>query len=260
MKIALVQLAAPAGDVASTVDYALSLMTKAVQQGAELCVLPELWTTGYRLKTVSRLAEPQDGPTLTKLRQFATAHQVEIIAGSIAELAGSTVYNTTYAIRRDGSLGGKYRKIHLFSLTSEQNYFSPGNSKGLAEMSFGKAGLIICYDLRFPELTRSLALSGCPALFVPAAWPETRGQHWLTLNIARAIENQCFVIAVNTVGKYGNINFFGNSLVVTPWGEILVQGSSTQEEIVFTELDFSLIADVRQKISMYADRRPEYYI
>ncbi|MBP2651184.1 MAG: carbon-nitrogen hydrolase [Firmicutes bacterium] len=259
MRTALIQVDITPGNVTANLTKAITLMTKGVAEGATLFVLPELWTTGYKLRSIDKLAETEEGPTLTRLRQFAADHHVEIISGSIAELADNNIYNTTYAINSSGTIVAKYRKLHLFSLMDEHRYFTAGNSKGIANMSFGKAGLIICYDLRFTELTRSLALAGCNTLFVPAEWPTIRGSHWLNLNIARAIENQLFVIAVNCVGRYGNSTFFGNSLVINPWGEIITQGSSTAEQVIVTNIDFSLVDEARNKIPIFTDRRPEYY-
>ncbi|MBP2653439.1 MAG: nitrilase [Firmicutes bacterium] len=261
MKTALIQMNIKLGDVATNQAKADTLMTAGLKEGAKLFVLPELWTTGYKLENIFEFAEPENGPTITMLRHFAISHQVEIIAGSLAEKAGDKIYNTAYTIDRRGEIVAKYRKIHLFGLglMNEKDYLSSGNTQEIFDLSTGKAGLIICYDLRFTELPRALALKGCRTLFVPAQWPAARGQHWLTLTLARAIENQMFVIAVNRVGSDSNTTFFGNSLAVSPWGEILAQGSASEEQTIIVDIDFSLVDDVRQRIPIFTDRRPECY-
>ncbi len=259
MKVALIQMDIALGDVAANRAKAQALIAEGLARGAELIVLPEMWTTGYQLADIHLLAEPENGPTVTMLRQTARENGVEIIAGSIAEAAGGKVYNTAYAIGKDGGIVAKYRKIHLIGLMDEEKYISRGETKCLFPLSFGLSGMIICYDLRFTELPRTLALAGCQVLFVPAEWPAVRGSHWLALNIARAIENQLYVIAVNRVGSdIGNL-FFGHSLIVNPWGEILVEGSATGEEVLVTDVDFAVGAEIRSRIPVFADRRPECY-
>ncbi|MDR3561613.1 MAG: carbon-nitrogen family hydrolase [Negativicutes bacterium] len=259
MKVALLQMDIVLGDVAANRAKGQTMIAEGLSRGAELLVLPELWTTGYQLADIHRLGEPEDGPTLTMLRQIARQNKVEMISGSIAETDGGRVYNTVYAIGRDGAILAKYRKIHLIGLMDEEKYISPGDAKAVFPMSFGLAGMIICYDLRFTELARVMALAGCQTLFVPAEWPAVRGQHWLALNIARAIENQSFVIAVNRVGKDRSNTFFGHSLIINPWGEVVAEGSETAEEVVMADVDFAAGADIRLRMPVFADRRPQYY-
>lgn len=259
MKVALMQMDIVLGDVAANCAKVRTMLAEGLARGAKLFVLPELWSTGYQLADIVRLAEPENGPSLEVLRDFAGRNRVEIVAGSLAELAGDKVYNTACVIGADGRITAKYRKIHLIGLMEEDKYITPGGAKCLFDASFGPAGLIICYDLRFTELPRNLALQGCRALFVPAEWPAVRGAHWLTLNIARAVENQIFVFAANRVGRDAANEFFGHSLVVDPLGNILAQGSATQEEVVIADVDFAAVEEARQRIPVYADRRPECY-
>jgi omega-amidase len=222
-------------------------------------VLPELWTTGYCLDRIHEMAETVEGPSIQMLRVFAAEHKVEILAGSIAEMRDGRVYNSTFAINAGGEVIGHYSKIHLIGLMQEDTYIACGDKRCEVEFSFGKAGSIICYDLRFTELPRSLALSGCQTMFVPAEWPASRGRHWTILNIARAIENQMFVIAVNRVGSDANNTFFGHSMVVNPWGEVLAEGSETMEEVLIVDVDFASVAEIRSRIPVFKDRRPTLY-
>jgi len=259
MKVALIQMDIVLGDVAANRAKARMLLEQAIQGGAKLLVLPELWTTGYQLADIQQLAETESGETLAMLRQLAQRQGVEIISGSIAEQRAGKVYNTAYAIDRTGEIVAKYSKIHLIGLMAEDKFITPGNDRVVFDLSFGRGGLIICYDLRFGELPRALALDGCQALFVPAEWPAVRGEHWRALNIARAIENQMYVIAVNRVGRDRDNEFFGHSLIVDPWGEVLAEGAATEEQVILAEVDFTAVAEIRQRIPVFADRRPECY-
>ncbi len=259
MKIALIQMDIVLGEVQVNREKAKTLIKTGIEAGAKLVVLPELWTTGYKLPEIHLMAEPESGQTITMLQQLAKENQIEIMTGSKAEARDGKVYNTSYAINSTGIISAKYSKIHLIGLMEEDKFIAPGNERSSFNMSFGKAGMIICYDLRFTELPRALALSGCQTLFVSAEWPTIRGMHWRALNIARAIENQMYVIAVNRVGKDLNNDFFGHSMVINPWGEVLGEGSEAKEEVVIVEVDFSVVNEIRSKIPVFTDRRPECY-
>lgn len=259
MKVALIQMDIALGDVEANRRKALAMIQEGLRQKAKLFVLPELWTTGYILDQLTKLGEPDNGPTIQMLQKVAQENQVEIITGSIAELRDGQIYNTVYAIDGTGKIVGKYSKIHLVPMMDEEKFLAPGDHRSLFDLSFGKAGTIICYDLRFTELSRALALDGCQTLFIPAEWPDIRGKHWRTLNMARAIENQMFVIAVNRVGKDPNNTFFGHSLLIDPWGDVLAEGSETEEEVIVADVDFSIVDNIRRQIPVFADRRPQYY-
>ncbi len=259
MKVALLQMDIALGDVATNRKRALAMIDEGLEQGASLFVLPELWTTGYVLDRLLEIGEPEDGPTVQMLQKTARENHVEIISGSLAEIRNGKVYNTVYAIDADGKITGKYSKIHLVPMMDEDKFLTGGDHQGAFDLSFGKAGAIVCYDLRFTELTRALALKGCKMLFVPAEWPSVRGRHWTILNIARAIENQLFVVAVNRVGQDKNNTFFGHSLVIDPWGEVLAEGSEDAQQVIITDIDFDTLADARKKVPVFSDRRPECY-
>jgi omega-amidase len=259
MKTALIQMDISLGEVEKNRNRAELLIARGIAQGAELFILPELWTTGYQLKEIAKLAEPENGQTVSMLRRIAKENRIEIIAGSIAELRDGKVFNTAYAVGREGQILAKYSKIHLIGLMEEDCYLKPGHEKCLFDMRIGKAGMIICYDLRFTELPRTMALQGCHTLFVVAEWPSVRGTHWKALNIARAIENQMFVVAVNRVGQDEENVFYGHSLVIDPWGEILIEGSETKEELLVVNIDFDAVGAIRKRVPVFADRRPDCY-
>lgn len=224
----------------------------------DLMMLPEMWNTGYALSQIQQLADPEGSETRGWISDFARRHGVYIIAGSIAEKREGRVYNTMMIFDRDGREIGAYSKIHLFRLMEEEKHLAPGEAPVLFELDGIKSGASICYDIRFPELARTLSLNGARALFVPAQWPHPRLHHWRTLLMARAIENQMYVIACNSTGKSGNDSFFGHSLIIDPWGEIVAEGGE-DEEIVTGKIDLSLVDQVRERIPVFADRRPHLY-
>lgn len=258
MKIGLIQMEVLPGEVEENRRKALTLMGQAVEQGCQLVVLPEIWTTGYALENINELAEPVEGKTLIALREFARKRAVDVITGSIPIIADGKIYNNMFAVDKTGEVLASYRKVHLFSLLHEERFFTPGQSTCLFELSFGQAAMIICYDLRFPELSRRLAVNGAKALFVAAEWPKLRGDHWRILNMARAIENQMFVFAVNCVGHHQQNVFYGHSLAIDPWGQVLVEGDE-HEAVLTAEIDWAMVDTVRDKMPIFTDRRSEVY-
>lgn len=236
------------------------LLDKAMEAtpAPDVIILPELWNTGYALEQLHELAD-EDGARAKKLlSEFCREHQVCIMGGSIAERRGQEIYNTMYAFDRDGQLVGHYSKIHLFRLMDEEKYLAAGEWVGQFELQHIPAGMMICYDIRFPELARKLALAEAKLVFVPAEWPHPRLHHWRTLLTARAIENQLYVIACNRVGKSGTTDFFGHSMIIDPWGEIIVEGDE-QENILHATIDIELVDEVRARIPIFEDRRPQLY-
>ncbi|MEF2964285.1 carbon-nitrogen family hydrolase [Paenibacillus sp. M1] len=224
----------------------------------DVIVLPEMWNTGYALPQIGGLADPEGQDTRAWVSSFARNHGIHIVAGSIAEKRDGRVYNTMLMFDREGREAGAYSKIHLFRLMEEEKHLAPGEQPVLFELDGFKAGAAICYDIRFPELIRTLALNGAKALFVPAEWPHPRLHHWRTLLAARAIENQMYVIACNRTGASGNDAFFGHSLIIDPWGETVAEGGEG-EEIVTGAIDLDLVGQVRERIPVFADRRPGLY-
>lgn len=224
----------------------------------DVILLPELWNTGYALTEIGRLADPEGQNSRAWLAAFARRHGIHVIGGSIAENRSGQVYNTMLVFNRSGEEVAAYSKIHLFRLMEEEKYLQPGERSVTFDLDGLPAGAEICYDIRFPELTRSLALRGAKLLFVAAEWPLPRLNHWRTLLIARAIENQMYVIACNRTGKGGGDEFFGHSMIIDPWGEIVAEGGEA-EEIVTGSIDLTLVDQVRRRIPVFDDRRPLAY-
>ncbi len=257
MNIAMVQMQVNAGEIADNQAKGLNLI-QAAAVNADIIVLPEIWTTGYALKNVALVAETITGPLLTQLAAIARTYSVTIIAGSLPVKIDNRIYNSAIVLNKHGNIAGSYNKVHLFSMYGEERFFSPGNTLGLFALDTMPAGLGICYDLRFPELFRSLALRGAQIVFIPAEWPAARGDHWRTLVQARAIENNMYICAVNCVGEHKGAAFYGHSLLIGPEGRIIAEGGDT-EAIVYGAADFTCVTKSRQAISVFSDRRPDVY-
>jgi deaminated glutathione amidase len=269
MRAAAVQLTARA-DKAENLEKADGLVRRAAADGAELVVLPEKWTaigTGDDLRAA---AEPVGGGDATAwAASIARELGIDLVAGSISERVGGEekLRNTSLHYGPDGELKAAYRKIHMFDVEvggveyRESDNEDPGEEAVLTATADGvEIGLTVCYDLRFPELYRLLAVDGARILTVPAAFtvPTTR-DHWEPLVRARAIENQAFVIAANQIGKHPpNHRSGGRSLIVDPWG-IVLAAAPDSECVVTADLDLEAQADIRRRLPSLANRRPAAY-
>jgi predicted amidohydrolase len=254
MKASIIQFDIIAGDIATNEKKAAYYIEKAALEGAETVVLPELWNCGYDLPNLPNLAQNMRGSSIRLLQKLAKKHHLFIFGGSIAEKKNNKYYNTAVIIDNEGNITAKYRKIHLFPLAIEENKFlTSGKEWCIVDTPWGRAGQILCYDLRFPELIRNLVLRGAEMLIVPAQWPELREKHWAVLNQVRAIENQIFVLAANRTGSDKSGIYPGHSLIIDPWGEILAE-SDNKEGIISAEIDFGIIGEAANKIPILSDR------
>ncbi|MGM0880410.1 MAG: carbon-nitrogen family hydrolase [Bacillota bacterium] len=260
LRLALLQMHIEAGNPEANFSKLTNMLEEAVsqEQKPDVIMFPEMWNTGYALTEIHKIADRDGERTKTFLSDFSKKHSVHIIGGSIAELKSEKVLNTIYAFDREGNVAADYSKIHLFRLMDEEKYLAAGDKPGRLEIEGTQAGLMICYDIRFPELARKLALEGAKLLFVPAEWPHPRLHHWRTLLTARAIENQMYVIACNRMGTSGSTEFFGHSIVLDPWGETIAEAGE-EETIIYADIDLSLVDAVRSKIPVFEDRRPAIY-
>lgn len=267
LRIALVQLDAGT-EVDANVARAAELADRAAATGARLVALPEYLQyrgsdDGFRAS-----ARPIPGPHTEPFAEIARRRGCWVLAGSLAELSDDPrrPYNTSVLLAPDGSIAARYRKIHLFDVAvdrgpadRESDRVSPGDRPVVAEVDGATLGLTICYDLRFPELYRALALAGAEVLTVPANFTERTGRdHWEVLLRARAIENGAFVLAPAQIGGPPGQPAFGRSMVVDPWGTVLVQAPDAVA-IVTAELDLDRVAAVRRQIPALANRRPDAY-
>jgi omega-amidase len=260
MRVAVIQMDVKIGEPERNRERALTKMNEAVRasEKPDVIVLPEMWNTGYSLENIEEIADVEGEPTHSFASAFAREHGVNVITGSVANKTDTGVRNTIFAYGRNGEKAGEYSKLHLFRLMDEEKYLRQGDTLGELTMDGIAAGMMVCYDIRFPELSRKLALGGAKVLFVPAQWPKPRLHHWRTLMQARAIENQMFVIACNRVGVSRGTEFFGHSMVISPWGDVLAEVG--EEEVTLTaDLDVSEVDRVRGMIPVFQDRRPELY-
>jgi len=275
LRVACVQMNTR-GDVAANVGVATTLVDEAAAAGARLVALPETWVYKGRREGIRASAEAVDGPSNAALAQLAARLGIFVLAGSIYEPSPvpGRVCNASALFGPHGDLLAAYRKIHLFDVTAgtkvyrESDDVTPGAGLVTAEIDVGSSdsaatvtlGLTICYDLRFPELYRSLALRGAQILCVPSAFTAYTGAaHWEVLLRARAVENGCFVIAPGQVGEHlPGRACFGHSMIVDPWGAVLAE---VQDGIGFciADLDLGRLAEVRAQIPSLQNRRPDTY-
>lgn len=234
------------------------LFDKTHTEKPDIIVLPELWTTGYDLTHLNEIADFKAAQTIEFLQNAAQKYQVHLIGGSVANRVENGVRNTLLIINKDGQLVHQYSKLHLFKLMDEHVYLEAGSEKGLFQLDNYQFAGAICYDIRFPEWIRAHTSKGAEALFVVAEWPAQRLSHWRALLIARAIENQCYVIGCNRSGQDPNNHFAGHSLIIDPWGEVIAEAGEN-EEILSAEIEMDLVKEVRKQIPIFADRRPEFY-
>ena len=246
------------GNPIKNYQSATKLIEKAMSENPDIIVLPELWTTGYDLTRLNEIADQKAIKTIEFLQEAAKKHQVHFVGGSVANRIENGVLNTMLIITKDGQRVQQYNKLHLFKLMDEHLYLESGAEKGLFQLEDRSFAGVICYDIRFPEWIRAHTSEGAEALFVVAEWPLLRLEHWRALLIARAIENQCYVIACNRCGSDPSNKFAGHSMIIDPWGEVIAEASEN-EEIITTEIDVDLVKEIRRQIPVFEDRKPDYY-
>ncbi len=259
VKVAAVQMDVLLGDVEANLKKFRMMLARCAEQQVDFVVLPEMWLTGYSFRNLQALAKEHTPAALAETAELAKEYGINIVAGSFPEADGDHVFNTAYIFGRDGNLTEKYRKIHLFSYTGEERFIAGGDQlPHLITSADGAYGVTICYDIRFPEVFRPLGIQGAEIIFVPAQLPHPRLNHWRILLLARAIENQSFVVGCNRVGHVKKLAYFGHSMIIDPWGEVLAEGE--EEEMILTaELDLDQVAEVREKMTVYQDRAPSVY-
>lgn len=259
MKIAGVQLAVLAGQIETNFKKAEEWIRKAAQAGADVAVLPEMFVGGFLSNlSMAELADLNGKRTKAFLSRLSKELKINIVGGSVATEKAGYYFNTAYVSDRQGQIIADYDKIHLFSFAGEEKRYAAGEKLVSFHLDDIKCSVMICYDLRFPEIFRKQALEDAEIIFLPAQWPVPRIDHWRILNQARAIENQLFMVSVNGCGKANkDIQNGGNSLIVDPWGEVIADAGNTPEEkMIMGELDLTQIKKVRDKMTVFADRKP----
>jgi predicted amidohydrolase len=257
LSIALAQIDLAPGNPVRNLETARAKIAEAKTRGADVIVLPELWGSGGDLEHAAAHASALDVGMFAEVADAARENQIAI-AGSLLEAKDARFYNTATLIDALGNCLGAYRKLHLMPLFDEDKYLAGGDEAPVFDAPFGQCALAVCYDLRFPELWRHYALDGARLVFLPADWPVQRIAHWRALLPARAIENQIFIAATNRVGVSKDETFGGHSMIVNPWGEILVEGDE-HEALLVAQIDLDLVDEVRQRVPVFRDRRVDVY-
>ncbi|HSH80438.1 MAG TPA: carbon-nitrogen family hydrolase [Herpetosiphonaceae bacterium] len=259
LQIAIGQMDIVLGDAQANLGTVQDLAARAAEQGAKLLVLPELWGSGYALEQAGELADELNTGLFAAVAALARHYRLAI-CGSLLEWDSTEerAYNTATVYDADGSLRGWYRKIHRFGLMDEDRFLGAGAETPVFSMPWGPTALAICYDLRFPELFRRFVLDGAKLVLMPSEWPVQRIEHWRTLLRARAIENQCFVVACNRVGSDRSNTFGGRSSAIDPWGSVLGEAGDAAE-VLSARIELECVDEIRATIPIWNDRRPDLY-
>lgn len=234
---------------------------------AQVVSLPEMWNCPYVSKYFRAYSEPEGGETFRFLSRLAKENNVLLVGGSIPEIEDDKVYNTAYVFDRQGNLIGKHRKAHLFDVDikggirfMESETLSPGDSATVIDTEFGKMGVAICFDVRFPDLFRKMTELGAKFVVLPAAFSKKTGEdHWEFSLRGRALDNQIYLAAASPARDPESPYIcYGYSRIIDPWGRVLAT-AATDEAIVSAEIDLDYVDDVRNQLPILKNRRPELY-
>ena len=259
MKVSCLQMNMELGNPDKNFAHAKQLITDAIKENPDVLVLPEAWNTGFFPKDILFESSCSNGNEVKEvIGGLAKQYGVNIVAGSVSDVRESRVYNTAYVFDRNGDCVAEYDKTHLFTPMGEDKYYTAGNHLCRFTLDGVNCAVIICYDVRFPELVRTLALPGLDMLFVVSQWPKARTFHLRTLTTARAIENQVFVACCNSCGVAGDTVFGGSSAVINPLGETMALAGEG-EEIISAQCDIGMLAEISGSIPVFRDRRHELY-
>jgi len=253
-RIACLQIDIQFGDVEANLQ-AVANQFNQLDADVDTVVLPEFWPVGYSLDTLDEIVGYD---MLTPIKTLAKQYNVDVIAGSVPTERDGKFYNSLPVITREGDVTFWYDKVHLFRLMDEEKFLAEGKDSGVFTLSGVRSAAVICYDIRFPEWIKTQMLENVDVLYVVAEWPKQRLDHWRALLIARAIENQVYVVACNRVGHDPNNTFAGHSMVIDPWGQV-IEEADDQIGILTAEIDLAEVKRIRQEIPIYEDRRPDLY-
>lgn len=257
LSVCAVQLESLEGkSLEQAINSAEAAVDEAAAAGAQLVVLPEIWTPGYFAFDSYRESAEGAGTIREQLGSMAKTHGIHLHGGSFVEEDNGRFYNTSVLVDPNGNVIGEYRKIHLFGYGSrEPEVLTPGHSLTVVNTDLGQIGMVVCYDLRYPELFRHMIDSGAEMVLVASAWPHPRVDAWTTLNRARALENQIHIIAANGVGPTrSGPSLGGHSMIVDPWGVPVAQGGD-DPALVIAQIDLDAPQQARERFRQLADRR-----
>lgn len=247
---------------------ATSMINQSVEDNPDFVVLPEMFNCPYSNdKFIEYAEEEKTSKTLSKISQLAFENKVYILAGSIPEKENGKLYNTSYLFDKTGEIIAKHRKMHLFDIDvkgkitfKESDVLTAGDDFTIADTEFGKIGIGICYDVRFPELARIMAQNGAKILFYPGAFNMTTGPaHWELLFKSRALDNQVYCVGVApALNEDASYHSFGHSIITSPWGEILAEADE-KENLIISEIDLSEIEKIREELPLLKNKREDLY-
>ena len=261
MKIAVAQISCSLGDSKANLLKVRDFSRRAQDTGAELIVFPEMTDTGYSMSVIQAHANSWSSGFVPGLQEIAAKLSIAIVCG-VSEQDSGSVYNSLVFVDQRGQIAAKYRKTHLYAVApvEEEKCFASGDSFASFALGDLRFGFSICYDLRFPEMYRRLVVDQNVGVFiVSSAWPFPRIEHFRTLALARAIENQSYVIASNRVGKDGDLWFCGSSAIIDPRGVVVVSASADREELIHADLSEDLVVSVRDRVKSLIHRRQDLY-
>ena len=246
---------------------AAAFIREAAEGGADIVTLPEMWNCPYATENFRKYGETAEGDTVEFLSRQAAEHGIYLVGGSIPELDGDKVYNTAFAFDKKGEKIARHRKAHLFDIDvkggirfMESDVLSPGDTATVFDTEFCKVGLAICYDIRFPELSRTMALRGAELIILPGAFNMTTGPaHWELSVRARALDNQVYFAACEPArDETASYTAWGHSTVADPWGEVIAT-TGHEEAIVRAEIDLEKVRAIREQLPLLRHRREELY-
>ena len=250
-----------------TTEKAAAMIKDAADKGANIAVLPEMFNCPYSSRYFRSFAEDENGESLVEMSRWAKKNGIILVGGSVPEKDGDKMYNTCYVFDRDGELIAKHRKAHMFDVQiengvsfRESKHFSPGNEITVFDTEFGKVGVMVCFDIRFPELCRSMAERGAKLIFCPAQFNMTTGpKHWELSLRARAMDNELFFVGASAA-RYEGFDYecWGHSAVVSPFGDVIASCDET-EQLMLCDIDLAEVDSVRQQLPTFLRLREDIY-
>src|SRR5438552_11262361 len=261
MKIAAAQISCTPGDIDANVRKIRDFASRAKESAVELIVFPEMIDTGYSMPVIQKHATSWNEGAVPQLQKMAKQLSLAIIAG-VSDRDGARIYNGQVFIDAGGNIPAKYRKTHLVTAAplDERPVFTAGDAFVSYKLDKFNLGLTICYDLRFPEVCRALAVQHRANVFInSSAWPFPRLEHLRILALARAIENQCYLVLANRIGTDDGVTFCGTSAIIDPYGVIVAAASADRQELIQAEISEEVIKSVRTRMTVFDHRRRDLY-
>ena len=263
LTVSMAQMAVVNAKPEENIKKAVGFIAEAKRRSSDMICFPEMWTTGFNWAREKQIDQEQD-KIIERVASLAKQYSIWINGSMLAVNEEGKAANTSILFDAEGAIKGIYRKTHLFTLLNEHKHMTAGDDLCVAKTPWGPVGFAVCYDIRFPELFRTYALKGVKIILSPMAFPYPRLNHWKVLVRARAIENQFFMIGTNRVGcedfgKDGIVTYFGDSSIIDPWGETVVEASEAKEDLITASIDTDKVDEIRAKMTVLKDRRPDLY-